>query len=273
MAIRGFENRLSVREQVQFRQPRSAEPHPFRGRCLAIEIKERAGRLRRAESLFVERDGQMRFNLRAPILAVGGLTVRVITPGGNEIKLDRLNGMTPEEIDQFADEIDASMGITVYRPGELILPRMVVVSPGLTENRLWVTQTEVTIAMFRQYAALTGYKPRSTTWNLDVNSGSFISLLLDSEDGAQALTFVSFHEARTYARWFSEVTGRPFRLERKGECSTGGRVGRYLTEAVNLWVAPRGHIADRVNGGFYQKPMHYRLPNVGFRMVEDKRKR
>ncbi|MDI6732175.1 MAG: SUMF1/EgtB/PvdO family nonheme iron enzyme [Candidatus Margulisbacteria bacterium] len=143
--------RLTAVEQMQVGRPRreGGAPQNFIGRHLRITITPPNGKNRRASELFV--DGKL--SLSAPLFALAGLRVEIVTDAGYLMNLDRLLDKTADEIDQAATELDRVMALSANRALQFTTPELMFVPAGsfpVNGSQLFgnqkTTATEVTIS-------------------------------------------------------------------------------------------------------------------------------
>jgi formylglycine-generating enzyme required for sulfatase activity len=134
-----------------------------------------------------------------PGIAVQGLLVRV----------GLLSAIEPEMLQLQAGSFQ--MGASGCRPNN---KRTIGASPCpqhiVTVPTFWMGKHEVTFAEYDRFAVATGrHLPSDNGWGR----------------GAQPVFRVSWEEAKAYANWLSEVTGKPFRLPTEAEWEYAARAG------------------------------------------------
>jgi len=213
--------RLTVVQQMQRGESRSDRP-------LAITITEPSGKIRRASDIFVDN----KLDLKAPLLAVEGVRVAIHTPSGHPIRIKRLTGMTPIDIDHLADDIDRVMALSASRAPEFPIPQMIRMEPGtfpvkgtqLYGDRASATDKvtiskpfgigkyEVTVAEFRVFAQAKSYEITGQ------GADELKALLEDTTKDDHPVVFVNRdQDVAAYVKWLCEKTGRRFRLPTAAE--------------------------------------------------------
>ena len=231
MAVARTEIRLTAVQQIQLRtRPQGATAtHEFRGRPLAFTVTEPSGRVRSADDLFV--DG--RFSLRAPLLDMDGLTVTAHTLAGHIIKIEWLDGLSPNEIDARMAAVDSAMALTASRALQIPVPEMKNVPTGPFIFGEDDTQRIIDLPAYRigRYEVTMEEFAAFVTANPDHPiDPQLVPLLKDEGLRRHPVVYVNESDANAYFAWLSKVTGRKFRLptEEEWEKAARGTDGRIF---------------------------------------------
>ncbi|MFH1709543.1 MAG: hypothetical protein ABH860_00545, partial [bacterium] len=189
----------------------------FRGRSLPIKITNLSeggniikslGRIGvskdiagiRASDIFTDR----RLDLKVPLLAEKDVQVSISTPRGHEVEIEKLGGMTPEQIDKLLSKVDEAL-LAIPRIPEALIPKMIDV-PTQTFR---IMQSPVTVGLFKLFMADTGYEITGhTAGNLKAQLGGAPE---------SVLTYLNLEDGRALAQWLNKVTGKSSRVPTERE--------------------------------------------------------
>lgn len=100
------------------------------------------------------------------------------------------------------------MGAVASRASEVEIPEMIDI-PGMPGKA--IMKGELTVGLFKQFVDETENEMEG------YNADNLRGILADSSKAGDALTYVSLLDARAYAEWLSEKTGRKFRVQTEEE--------------------------------------------------------
>ena len=90
---------------------------------------------------------------------------------------------------------------------------------------LYMSQSEVTVGQFRQFADLTGYQTSSERAAMKPTLFSWRNPGIVQDNDKHPVVHVSWQDAQAFCRWLSETTHTPYRLPTLGEFAFATRVG------------------------------------------------
>jgi formylglycine-generating enzyme required for sulfatase activity len=242
MAILRVVPRLNVAKQVQLNQVRAKEIHPLRRSGLAISIMNTDGKKFRAADVFV--DG--RLSLQSDVLRLEeGIIVEIRTLAGHRVKIEKLDGMTPEEIDVNLARVDKLMEKVANRAAEIDIPEMIQIpagkfTMGSTEYKDEQPVREVTIS---KSFDLGKYEVTNDEYlvYLQATRQEIPALVNNPDKARHPVVNVSWYDAIKYCNWLSEVNGKEavYEIKDNGEViwHTDKKGYRLPTEAEREYAA------------------------------------
>ena len=90
---------------------------------------------------------------------------------------------------------------------------------------LYMSQSEVTVGQFRQFADLTGYQTSSERATMKPTPFSWRNPGIVQDNDKHPVVHVSWQDAQAFCRWLSETTHTPYRLPTLSEFAFATRVG------------------------------------------------
>jgi len=148
------------------------------------------------------------------------------------------------------------------RTDEIEIPEMIDIS-GMP-NRA-IMKNELTVGQFKQFVEDTGYE-------IEGHHAQKLESLLASGDSNAALVFVSLFDARAYAKWLSQKTGRNFRVQTEEEWLAAKD---QLSGNNWTWTETKYDESTFVLRHLHDGRRNYNVPgdrysNFAIRLVEDK---